>query len=190
MVDELEQPSMGSIPRVFDPNSVYHVVNRGNNKSGVFLAEGDYLRFLAYLRDVRSCFGIDIFHYCLMPNHVHLLLRPNGNLSKAMHGVFMPFAKWFCKKYDRSGHVWQGPFRPTPVLSDAHLYASGNYIEMNPVRAGLVNDPGAWSHSSYGHYAYGKHDPLITENPFYGNLGPTDGVRRSAYLNNIANTRC
>ena len=180
---------MGNAPRVFDPQGVYHVVNRGNNKEKLFFSDDDYGRFLEYLADVKVRFGIDVFHYCLMPNHVHLMLRPNKDLSAAMHGLFMPFAKWFCKKYGHKGHVRQGPFRPTPVLSDAHLYASGNYIEMNPVRAGLVERPEDWPYSSYRYYARGENNALVTATPFFENLGKNNAARRETYRKNIASTR-
>lgn len=156
----------------------------------VFRDADDYAAYLRLLEIGLKQYGIDLFHYVLMPNHFHLLLRPSvSNLSVCMHYVQLSYAKRFCRKYRRVGHVWQGRYKSYLIVNDPYLFACGNYIEMNPVRAKLVEAPDRWHFSSYRHYAFGKKNQLVTADPFYQTLGSTDAERQREYRKNIARTR-
>jgi len=155
----------------------------------VFHAPPDYAAYLELLREAAWRFKVDIFHYCLMPNHVHLLVRPASDLASFMHAIQMPYAKRFCKRRKFFGHVWSGRYRSIPIDSDAYLYACGNYVEMNPVRAGLVAKPEDWPHSSYQVYAFGRPDPLVTVDPFYPGTASTDPERQEHYRELVGRTR-
>ncbi|WKZ29671.1 MAG: transposase [Patescibacteria group bacterium] len=171
------------------PDGIYHVIVRGNNKMRVFHDADDYDAYLKYLLNAAKDHRVTIYHYVLMPNHVHILAKPTSDLSSFMHAVQMPFAKRYCKKYKFVGHVWQGRFKSLIVATDPYLFACGNYIEMNPVRAKLVASPEKWHYSSYGVYAFGETDPLVTVDPFYETLGATDLERQSAYQRLVSTTR-
>lgn len=168
----------------------YHVIARGSGRMKIFRDADDYVAYLDFLKTYVGACGVDVFHYVLMPNHVHLLLRPSeANLSVCMHATQLRYAKYYCKKYRRVGHVWQGRYKSFHVPTDSYLFACGNYIEMNPVRAKLVSNPESWPHSSYGNYAFGRRDPLVAVDPFYATLGATGKERQSAYRGSVAKMR-
>lgn len=177
-------------PRDFHTEGYYHVINRGNARAKVFHDEQDYRIFLRILLKYKLEHDVSIFHYCPMPNHFHLLLRlQNEEGSLFMQKVASAYATHYCNKYEHKGHVWQGRFKSERITSDAYLLACGNYIEMNPVRAGLVRDPSDWPYSSFHYYASGKANPLITENPLFGTFGKSKGERRSIYRAQLSKTR-
>ena len=168
----------------------YHVIARGNAKMTVFHDADDYAAYLDLLGIYARICKVDIFHYCLMPNHFHLLLRPTeANLPAFMHAVQLRYARRYNKKYKRVGHVWQGRYKSESVQTDAYLFACGNYIEMNPVRAHLVARPEDWKYSSYRHYAYGERDDLVTTDPFYPSIATTVEDRQRIYRETVARTR-
>ncbi len=173
------------------PEGVYHVYARGNDRMTLFRELGDYNAYLKTLVDLTTSFDVVLFHYVLMPNHIHLLLRPGtaAELSRFMQTTQIRFAKYFCKKYRFVGHVWQGRFKHRAIENDAYLFACGNYIELNPVRAGLVADPADWPHSSFHAYGHGKPDSLIKIDPLYASLGKTDPERQAEYRRLITQTR-
>lgn len=134
--------------------------------------------------------GVSLSHYVLMPNHIHLLARAgHQGLSRFMMLVQSSYAKHYRKKYGNVGHVWQGRFKNTHVMDDPYLIACGSYIELNPVRAGLINHPEDWLHSSYRTYAYGEADSLIDLDPVYQGLSSTPKERQEIYRRLIRQTR-
>ena len=159
---------MPRTPRTFDPNGTYHIIGRGNNKSLIFHDENDYKTYLYILLQTKSLYNFYLYHFVLMPNHVHLLLKPNSDkLSHIMHAIQMNYARYFCKKYNFIGHVWQGRFKNVEIKNDAQLLSCGNYIEMNPVRAGLIVRPETWQWSSYRFYAFGEENDLVDPDPLF-----------------------
>jgi putative transposase len=177
-------------PRNLAAESLYHVVSRGNRKLEIFHDLADYSAFLGYLLRFKAEFGISIFHYVLMPNHIHLLLRPiGGDCSEFMRRLKKTYADYYNFKYAKIGHVWQGRFKSSPIDTDAYLLACGNYIEMNPVRAGLAAQPDQWPYSSFHHYAEGRWDPIVEDSPFYSNLGENIEKRMITYKNQLNTTR-
>lgn len=171
------------------PNETYHLVARGNNKQTIFRSRSDYERYIGYLRHSSDLHATQVHHYVLMPNHVHMLVRAGSSLPSFMHAIQMPFAKYFSKKYEHVGHVWQGRYKHSLISNDAYLFACGNYIEMNPVRAGIVSMPEEWEFSSYRHYAFGEIDSLIESDPFYIGLAFSPKERQMKYRELITRTR-
>ncbi len=177
-------------PRLIDPEGTYHVISRGNNKSLIFHGENDYKTYLDILLQAKRLFGFCLYHYALMPNHVHLLLNPTGDkLSKIMHAIQMNYARYYCKKYNFVGHVWQGRFKSIVIENDAQLLSCGNYIEMNPVRAGLVNRPEDWEWSSNRYYAQGAINSLIDPDPLFISPEAITDIIRQKYQQTLDKTR-
>lgn len=169
---------------------VYHVIVRGNNKATVFLDEHDYGYYSALLLHAKRRYGASLFHFVLMPNHVHLVIKPGeAGLSALMHAVQLPFAKHFCRKYRHVGHVWQDRFKSLAIESDAYLLACGNYVELNPVRAGLTAKPEDWPHSSYRSYAFGQPLALVDYDPLYDGLAAFPEERQRRYRELLVMTR-
>lgn len=168
---------------------IYHIIARGNGGMTVFRSADNYENYLDLLRETAQKYSVEIFHYVLMPNHIHLLVRAVEELSRFMHVIQMTYAKRFCRDQKFSGHVWQGRYKNLHITSDAYLFACGNYIEMNPVRAGLVRSPEEWKYSSYNVYVFGKEDSLVSINPFYKTLGRNPEERQSRYRESVSMTR-
>jgi len=146
----------GKVKRIFrakrkitTPNIVSHITQRAAGKEPLFLEDSDYLFMLAQLKEITEKRSLDIYAFCLMPNHTHLLLSPReGELHEPMRDLFSRYAMRFNKKYMRKGHLFAGPYRQAICLDDAYLLAASLYIHMNPVRAGLVDDPCSFRWSS------------------------------------------
>lgn len=181
---------MGRPKRNIDPSGTYHIICRGNNKLPIFRCPEDYQRYLFLLLKAKYAYGFLMYHYVLMPNHVHLLIKPeHGKFSSCMHLIQTNYAKYFCKKYDFVGHVWQNRFKSISIETDSYLIACGSYIEMNPVRAGIVSQPDEWRWSSCGFYMRGEMNLLLNADPLYESLGKHEEERRIAYRHLLLNTR-
>jgi putative transposase len=149
------------------PGLVSHVTQRAAGKEPLFLEDPDYLYMLVLLKNFSRRHAIDIYAFCLMPNHVHLLMRPEkDNLYDAMRDLFSRYAMWFNKKYERKGHLFGGPYRQAVCLDDGYLLAASVYIHLNPVKAGLVTTAEAYRWSSVKLY-FDDHAPKAFVNPFF-----------------------
>lgn len=138
-------------PREISDPGLYHVINRGNNKMQTFRDRDDFEHYLNLLRKYKSQFNFKLYAFCLMPNHVHLLLEtagPDKGISRLMHRLNLAYSAWFQIRHQWKGHVWQGPFHSFLVEKERYLYACARYIELNPCRAGLVTDPITYPWSS------------------------------------------
>ncbi len=136
--------------RIEYEGACYHITTRGNAQQHIFLSESDRHSFLDILASAVSRFGWLCHAYCLMGNHYHLLLEtPLANLSRGMQYLNARYTQKFNRRHGRSGHVLQGRFHSVLVEKQAYLLGVVRYIELNPVRAGLVKHPAAWSWSSY-----------------------------------------
>jgi REP element-mobilizing transposase RayT len=123
---------------------------RGNARMPIFLDDCDYRQGVYQLGDVLEEFGIVCWNFCLMPNHYHLTVQPTRpNLSAAIRKLNGAYGQWWNRRHGRVGHVFQGRFKDQIVDRDAYLLALSRYVVMNPVRAGLVNQPEDWPWSSY-----------------------------------------
>jgi putative transposase len=142
---------MPNLTRAFVDNACYHVTTRGNQKQTVFREEDDYRKYLEVLKRAMRKYDIQVYSYCLMCNHVHLLIEPKSGraISKFMQWMNRGYAAYFNTKYEAVGHLWQGRFRSKPILKDEYLINCALYIEANPVRAGLVEDLAKYEWSSY-----------------------------------------
>lgn len=156
----------------------------------VFRDDADYRIYLDLLDELVADSCVSLFHYALMPNHIHLLLRPDDDgISSFMQQLQNRYAKYHRRIRNHTGHLWQGRFKHKHIVDDVYLYAVGNYIEMNPVRAGLVVEPAHWLYSSFRHYAFGETIRLITEDPLYLGLGKSDEERQATYRRCVSKTR-
>ena len=160
---------------------VFHVLTRGNNKQTVFKDDEDFGKYVDILCKYKGKYQFKLYHYVLMTNHVHLVIEPTedgGELSQIMKGINLSYAQHFKKKYDYTGHFWQDRFKSIIISRDEYLLACGSYVELNPVRAGMVKDPKDYSWSSYKANAYGEQDGLIDEHVIYGNLSTDEAARK------------
>lgn len=170
-------------PRILLSQSYYHVMTRGNNKMSVFREAGDFQRYSDLIARFKAERPFDLFHYTLMPNHTHFLVRTKAATDFAifMKQLELAYFHVFRKRYGWTGHLWQGRYKTQPVGKDAYFLQCGKYVELNAPRAGLVDDPADWRWTSYHHYAGGRRDPLITDDPFYHGLGASLEARQAAY---------
>ena len=141
-------------------SGIYHVMLRGINQQQIFEDEEDCAHFLAILRVCKKISGFDLFAYCLMGNHVHLLLREGKEpLDLVFKRLGSRFVYWYNLKDQRVGHLFQDRYKSEPVDTDAYFLAALRYILQNPMKAGIEETPGSYPWSSYGCYA-GKSDGL------------------------------
>jgi putative transposase len=136
--------------RVYIDYACYHLITRGNQKQTVFLDEYDFEKYITILKKAKKKYDISLYAYCLMPNHVHLLVEPVSarDISKFMHWVNRGFTAYFNTKYNKVGHLWQGRFRSKPLLKGLYLLQCAEYIETNPIRAGIVDNISKYKWSS------------------------------------------
>ncbi|MEE8429752.1 MAG: transposase [Candidatus Desulfatibia sp.] len=133
---------------------VSHITQRVAGKEPLFLEESDYLFMLGLLKEISSNYSLRIFAFCLMQNHIHLLLSPKEeNLYDAMRDLFSRYAMGFNRKYERKGHLFGGPYRQAVCCDDGYLLAASLYIHLNPVKAGIEEDPTNYRWSSVRLYA-------------------------------------
>lgn len=172
-------------PRLLLSKSFYHVMTRGNNKNQVFREKEDYFYYLKRFKEFKSELPFHLFHYCLMPTHVHQLIKTDSaeNYSLFMKKINLAYFHYFRRKYGWVGHFWQDRFKSQPVGKDAYFIQCGKYIELNPVRKGIVKNPEDYIFSSYSHYASNKQNNLLTEDLFFKELGKNKSERQNNYRN-------
>jgi putative transposase len=182
---------MGRKPRNISSTGFYHIILRGNNKRHLFHEASDFESFLDLLIKYFEKSSIKLHHYCLMTNHVHLLLWSENpdNLSKAMHGLARSFHHFYRKKYSFFGHLFQGRYRSLIIEEDGHLLDCGRYIEKNPVRAHMVKKAEDWKYSSYRHYAFGEKNDFISLSQVYQALSQDEKRRQRIYRTRIEGVR-
>ena len=175
---------MARLPRLILPNQPHHVIQRGNDRQLIFREPEDYQRFLGWLRESAREFGVAIHAYVLMPNHLHLLATPRDatGLAQTMQRVGRFYVPWFNNKYERVGGLFQGRFRTSLIDSERYFMICSRYIELNPVRARMVDEPREYRWSSYAHHAGVQPDPLVTDHALYWALGNTPFQREAAYI--------
>ena len=174
---------MARLPRFVLPGHPQHVIVRGNNRSEIFRAESDYQFYIEKLQLACARHGCSIHAYVLMTNHVHLLISPQDepSLGKAMQSVGRYYVQYFNNCYRRTGTLWEGRYKATVIDTDAYLLTCMRYIELNPVRAGMVSHPSEYRWSSYHYNALGHADVLVSDQLLYRQLGKTDEARQAAY---------
>lgn len=174
---------MARLPRYFIPDQPQHIIQRGNNREPVFAHERDYRFYINCLQEAAQTQGLALHAYVLMTNHVHLLVTPatETSLPKSLQSVGRRYVQYFNYTYGRTGTLWEGRYKATLVDSEAYLLICMRYIELNPVRAGIVSHPGDYPWSSYRMNAQGQTDDLVTPHMLYRRLGSNSDQRRSAY---------
>ena len=170
--------------RLVLPGMPLHVIQRGHDRQPCFFVEDDYLNFLDWLQQQAWATKSKVHAYVLMTNHVHLLLSVADAKSLAclMKSTTQNYSQYFNHRYQRCGAVWQGRYKSCVVQTEDYFLACQRYIEMNPVRAGMVRYPGNYRWSSYRCNAEGRADGLVTPHELYQRLGTTPVARRQAYL--------
>lgn len=179
---------MARLPRLILPGQPHHVILRGNNRQAIFYSDLDRQHLLATLAEGAAQHRVAIHAYVLMDNHLHLLLTPPDadTLSRMMQSLGRRYVGWFNARHQRSGTLWEGRFRAGLIEGERHLLACMRYIELNPVRAGLVAEPAQWPWSSARHHLGLARDALVTEHELYWSLGNTPFEREHAYREFVA----
>ncbi|TNF62844.1 MAG: transposase, partial [Burkholderiales bacterium] len=178
---------MARLPRLTVPGYPHHVIQRGNNRQPVFLDDSDRQQMLALLGEYAGPFGVAIHAYVLMDNHLHLLLTPQSpdGLALFMQAVGRRYVRRFNDRHGRSGTLWEGRYRSTVLEADQHLLDCMVYIDLNPVRAGLVEQAAQYPWSSHRHYIGQRNDRLVTPHPLWWTLGNTPFAREMAYAERV-----
>jgi putative transposase len=174
---------MARLPLYFIPDVPLHIILRGNNRTAVFLHSDDYPKFKETLVAAAVCHGLAIHAYVFMTNHVHLLASPSSSQSapRTMQSVGRRYVQYFNLRYKRTGTLWEGRYRATVVDTERYLFQCMRYIELNPVRAGMVTHPEDFAWSSYRANAEGQADQLITPHALYERLSNNLHQRIVAY---------
>jgi len=164
---------LARLPRYAAPGMAQHVIQRGNNRSALFVDDVDYRFLHQCLRAACDRHGCRVHAYVFMTNHVHLLVTPATptGISRMMQSVGRRYVRRFNDTYGRTGTLWEGRHKATLVNSDQYLFACYRYIELNPVRAGLVVDPIDYCWSSHRANALGAWDPIVVPHYSYDALG-------------------
>ncbi|PIR65789.1 MAG: transposase [Candidatus Omnitrophica bacterium CG12_big_fil_rev_8_21_14_0_65_43_15] len=178
---------MPRISRIFTKEGVFHILSRGNNRQKVFRDIDDYTAYLNLLKKYKQEHRFRLYHYCLMPNHVHLIIEStkDTDLSRLMKQLNIAYLCHYRKRYGYCGHFWQDRYKSLLISKDEYLITAGRYIELNPVKAKIVSQPKDYAWSSYNAYAYGKKDGLTDYSPIYLEMGATDMERQKNYRKDI-----
>jgi putative transposase len=181
---------MARQPRPVLPGIALHVVQRGNDRLDCFRRDGDYMLYHTHLRELAEQLGCSVHAYCLMTNHVHLLLTPPAAdaLAALMRNLGQRYVQRFNRAYKRTGTLWEGRFRSFPVDSARYVLACYRYIEQNPLRAGMVTAPAEYPWSSYHANAGLRADPLVTPHAEYLALSADPPKRALAYRELVEGT--
>lgn len=170
---------MARRPRVFASGLLYHVIVRGNHRQKTFRSGQDYQAYLARVARYRRKYGVRIYAYCLMPNHVHLLLESaNAPVAKFMQGVQQSYTQYFNGVHHKVGHLFQGRYKAIVCEKDRYLLALIRYIHLNPVRAKLVQRPEQYQHSGHAVYLGGKATDVLEPTPVLALLGGRRAYQR------------
>jgi putative transposase len=175
--------AMARLARVAPVGVPQHIIQRGNNRQACFAGEEDMKAYLHWVKELSMRHQIDVHAWVLMTNHVHLLCTPwkENAVSRMMQSIGRLYVRYFNRTYRRSGTLWEGRFKSCLVQSDCYLLELYRYIELNPVRANIVDEPSDYSGSSYAINALGVESELQTPHPEYLALGTTKEERLSNY---------
>ena len=170
-------------PRLVIPKVPLHITQRGVDRCPTFLVDQDFAFYRCALEQSAVEARCAVHAYVLMSNHVHLLVTPADTLgaSRLVASLGRRYVRYFNDRYQRTGTLWEGRFRSTPVLSAPYLFTCSRYIELNPVRAGIVADPARYEWSSFRGNALGETDTVLTPHPLYVALDAVPESRRAAY---------
>ncbi|MEI7514839.1 MAG: transposase [Betaproteobacteria bacterium] len=176
---------MARLPRLTVPGYAHHLIQRGNNRQLIFASDADRQFLLDLLAENAKAFDVAVHAYVLMDNHIHLLATPatGQGLAQMMQALGRSYVRYFNDRQKRTGTLWEGRFKSSLIQSERYLLACMVYIDLNPVRAGMVAQPGDYRWSSYAHHAGQRAEPWLTPHPLYWVLGNTPFAREMAYAN-------
>jgi putative transposase len=174
---------MARLPRLDLPGVPQHIVQRGNNRLPCFLDDGDRLRYLTLLREAITATGVRLHAYVLMDNHVHLLATPPaaGTIGRMMQRLGRQYVGLFNARHGRSGTLWEGRYKACLVDSEHYVLACYRYIELNPVRARMVDDPARYRWSSCAANLRLRPHSGLSPHPAWLALGSTPAQRSDCY---------
>lgn len=174
---------MARLPRLTVAGYPHHIIQRGNNRQSIFADRADYELLLELLDENARKFHVAIHAYVLMSNHFHVLATPETTegIPQMMQAVGRRYVRVFNQRWQRTGTLWEGRYRSTLIQAERYLLACMVYIDLNPVRAGLVGDPADYPWSSYLHLVGRRSDRLVTPHPLYWAMGNTPFAREAAY---------
>lgn len=174
---------MARLPRLTVPGYPHHIIQRGNNRQAIFSSPDDYRLLIALLQEHASANKVAIHAYVLMSNHFHLLATPETaeGIPTMMQSVGRRYVRHFNLQQGRSGTLWEGRYKSTLIQAERYLLTCMAYLDLNPVRAGMVNDAVTYPWSSHAHYIGRTSDRLLTPHPLYWELGNTPFSREAAY---------
>ncbi len=152
-------------PRFYLPGRPTHVMQRGHNRNVVFFADQDYLEYLRCLKQAADQYGCKVHAYILMTNHVHLLVTPErkDSIGQLFQGLGRHYVRYVNETYKRHGGLWEGRHKGNVIQSQAYLLTCMRYIEMNPVRAGMVDHPAKYRWSSYASNILGVTNVILKQ---------------------------
>lgn len=174
---------MARLPRLVLPGALHHLLQRGNNRQPIVLDDEDRRTYLDALRESTRLHGVRVHAYVLMPDHVHLLVTPEreDSLARAMQTLGRRYVAAFNRRHQRSGTLWEGRFRTALIESPAYFLELLRYVEQQPLREGLVDDPVDFPWSSAAHHYGRRRDPLVSEHAAFWALGNTPFEREASY---------
>jgi putative transposase len=169
--------------RTFIPGISVHVIQRGNNRVPIFGSSNDFEQFLELLRRSARNFCVTLHAFVLMTTHYHLIVTPTSvaGLPKMMKALDGGYVRYFNKRHERIGTLWNGRYRGLPLEDERYWLTCLRYIEQNPVRAGMVQAPHDYQWSSHSAHAFGRWPTWLTPHTVYQSLGRDDGERQRAY---------
>ncbi len=174
---------MARLPRFVIPGQPQHIIVRGINREAIFCQEEDYQFYLKKLIYACEKYGCQLHACVLMTNHVHLLFTPDSEtgIGKTIQSIGRYYVQYFNYHYQRTGTLWEGRYKATLIDSEQYLLTCYRYIELNPVRAGMVGHPSEYPWSSYRFNALGEPNPNVTMHRLYKRLGSRSDERQKAY---------
>jgi len=174
---------MARLPRICLANVPQHIIQRGNNRQACFFEEQDYKVYLDKLLEYSLHYNVAIHAFVLMTNHVHLLATPSSTqgISELIQAIGRYYVRYINTKYQRTGTLWEGRFKSTIIQSERYFLTVMRYIELNPIRAAMVELPAEYPWSSFQGNTLGKDIKLLTPHPIYQALANDKPAREAAY---------
>jgi len=169
--------------RKLQDGGVYHVINRGHNRHKIFRSQCDYSLFKEVIAFYKKRCNFKLYHYCLMPNHFHLILciQKAKDLPEIMRGISKRYVNYYKRKYRFVGFLFQGRYKSSLIDKDEYLLQCARYVERNPLRAGLVTNIADYPWTSFNYYTRGISDDIIDANILYSTFGKTPSEKQEYY---------
>ena len=174
---------MARLPRLTVAHYPHHIIQRGNNRQAIFATDADYETLLSMLDEHAREKSVALHSYVLMTNHFHLLATPETAqaIPQMMQAVGRRYVRYFNQRPARTGTLWEGRYKSTLIQAERYLLACMVYIDLNPVRGGMVTDPAEYPWSSHRHYVGLRNDKVVAPHPLVWEMGNTPFARDAAY---------